>query len=217
MRAKRLSPKRYTPPAKQISVTANESTETTHFSVIDGYGGAVSLTTTLNGNFGAKVMAPGGFLMNNEMDDFAAEPGKANQFGLVQGKYNAIVPGRRPLSSMSPVIVVRDGVVDAVIGSPGGPRILSSVLQVLLNRYIFGMAPFAAVSAPRLHRQDLPPELRYEAGRLRGGVVSELRTIGQPLKPMKYIGHISAIFRDHAGELKAVADPRFDGLGVVKK
>lgn len=214
-RAKRLSPKRYTPPQKQISITADESTETTHFSIVDGYGGAVSLTTTLNGNFGAKVMAPGGFLMNNEMDDFAAQPGAPNQFGLVQGRYNAIRPGRRPLSSMSPVIVVRDGQVDAVLGSPGGPRILSSVLQVLLNRYVFGMSPFAAVAAPRMHRQDLPPELRYEEGRLRGGVASKLRQVGQPLKPLRAIGYISAVFRDYSGELQAIADPRFDGLGMV--
>ena len=106
----------------------------------------MALTTTLNSGYGAKVMAPGGFLMNNEMDDFATNPGKPNQFGLVQGAYNAVVPGRRPLSSMCPVIVVKNGKVDAVVGSPGGPTILTTVLQVLLHRYEFGMDPLTAVA-----------------------------------------------------------------------
>jgi gamma-glutamyltranspeptidase/glutathione hydrolase len=213
-RAAALSERRFTAPDASLPAPPVEHGETTHFSVMDGAGGAVSCTTTLNGLYGAKVMAPGGFLMNNEMDDFAAAPGEPNQFGLVQGKYNAVRAGRRPLSSMAPVLVLRDGQVDAVIGSPGGPTILSSVLQVLLNRYLFEMAPRAAVAAPRLHRQDLPPDLQYEPRRLDGATRAALEGLGQPLRERTPIGDVNAVFRTPRG-LHAVADPRHEGLGVV--
>jgi gamma-glutamyltranspeptidase/glutathione hydrolase len=214
-RRKRLSPWRYTPPNQSLPQPFVEHMQTTHFSVVDGAGAAVSCTTTLNGAYGAKVMAPGGFLMNNEMDDFAAKPGEANQFGLVQSAYNTVTPGRRPLSSMSPVIVVEDGKVDAVIGSPGGPTILTSVLQVLLNRYAFGMSAYHAVQAPRFHRQDLPPTLRYEVGRLNGSMRDALQSLGQPLESRGSIGDVNAIFRVK-DRWQAVADPRWSGgAGVV--
>ncbi|MDA1259952.1 MAG: gamma-glutamyltransferase [Planctomycetota bacterium] len=187
-----------------------ESMQTTHFSVTDAQGGAVSCTTTLNGGFGAKVMAPGGFLMNNEMDDFAAAPGRPNQYGLVQGEYNAIAPGHRPLSSMSPVIVMRDGVVEAVVGSPGGPRILSAVMYVLLNRYVFGLGPAEAVAAPRAHRQDLPPTLRLESGLLSPSARVQLTRWGQEWSEHRGIGDVNAIFRDGDTWI-AVSDPRASG------
>ncbi|MHC4839270.1 MAG: gamma-glutamyltransferase family protein, partial [Planctomycetota bacterium] len=136
LRARRrgLSPQVHTPPSRLGTLPApvEEPERTTHFSVMDAAGGAVSCTTTLNGLFGAKVMAPDGFFLNNEMDDFAARPGEPNMYGLVQSAANAVLPGRRPLSSMCPVIVLdADGRVDAVVGSPGGPTILTTVLQVL--------------------------------------------------------------------------------------
>ena len=214
-RRRNLSPQRYTRPDRGLPQPFTEHLETTHFSVVDGDGAAVSCTTTLNGAYGAKVMAPGGFFMNNEMDDFAAKPGEANQFGLVQSAYNAVIAGRRPLSSMCPVIVVVDEKVDAVIGSPGGPTILTSVLQVLLNRYEFGMSALQAVAAPRFHRQDLPPTLRYEALRLSGTMRNHLRSLGQPLESRDFIGDVNAIFRIK-NRWQAIADPRWNGAaGVV--
>lgn len=211
-RRARLAPGRCTP-ADGLGARAEarpESPQTTHFSVADALGGAVSCTTTLNAAFGARVMAPGGFLMNDEMDDFAAAPGAANQFGLVQGAYNAIVPGRRPLSSMSPVIVVRDGEVDAVLGSPGGPTILSTVMHVLLNRYVFGLGPEESVAAPRAHRQDRPETLRLEPGLLSPAARVQLRRCGQEWSERAAIGDVNAIFRD-GDSWRAVADPRASG------
>jgi len=212
-RRKFLSGDRFTPTSAPLNHPFLESEETTHFSVMDPQGGAVSVTTTLNGAYGAKVMAPGGFLMNNEMDDFAAAPGTANQFGLVQGKYNAVVAGRRPLSSMSPVIVVKEGRVDAVLGSPGGPTILTTVMQVLLNRYLFAMNPKAAMAFPRFHRQDLPEVLHFEPGRLNDFSRAYLKRVGQPMKRRSSLGDVNAIFW-WKGEWRAFSDPRHEGLGL---
>ena len=209
-----LSPARWTRPDRLAGAGRRESEQTTHYSVVDGRGGACSVTTTLNGAYGAKVMAPGGFLMNNEMDDFAAAPGRANQFGLVQGAYNAVAAGRRPLSSMCPVIVEQDGELDAVLGSPGGPTILSTVLQVLLNRYTFGMPPRRAVAAPRFHRQDRPAQLQYEPGRLDAAARHGLEQVGQPLRLRASIGDVNAVFR-RGGRWQAVADPRRGGAAMV--
>jgi len=203
-----LDPERYTPPAGAPAPA--ESHQTTHFSVVDGRGAAVACTTTLNGSYGARVMAPGGFLMNNEMDDFAAAPGSANQYGLVQGDANAIVPGRRPLSSMCPTVVVSEGRVDAVLGSPGGPTILSTVMHVLLARYVFGLDPAAAVAAPRGHRQDLPPALQWEEGYVSAEAAARLGELGQPLRRVDGIGDVNAIFRAGAA-WTAIADPRRSG------
>lgn len=211
--AAQLDPESYTEPDESVE-SLRESRETTHYSVMDGAGGAASVTTTLNSAFGAKVLAPGGFLMNNEMDDFAAAPGQPNQYGLVQGEGNAVIAGRRPLSSMSPVIVVRDGQVDAIIGSPGGPTILTTVLQVLLHRYVFGMTPEEAVAAPRFHRQDRPPTLRHEANRFSLPTRRALQALGQPLGEVRALGDVNAIFRD-GDEWAAVSDPRRGGLGQV--
>ena len=213
-RARALDPEVYTSPNESLPKPPFESTETTHYSVLDAGGGAVAVTTTLNSSYGAKVMAPGGFLMNNEMDDFAAVPGEANQYGLVQSEANAVIAGRRPLSSMSPVIVVRNGEVDAIVGSPGGPTILTTVLQILLHRYVFEMAPEDAVAAQRFHRQDRPPTLRYEPGRLGRTTLKALEALGQPLTETRSIGDVNAIFRD-GDEWAAVADPRRGGLGQV--
>ncbi|PCJ53034.1 MAG: gamma-glutamyltransferase [Planctomycetota bacterium] len=209
-RRRSLGSSTYTPPSRSLPSPPMEHFETTHFSVVDGDGAAVSCTTTLNGAYGAKVMAPGGFVMNNEMDDFAALPGTANQYGLVQSKYNAVVAGRRPLSSMCPVIVVENGKVDAVVGSPGGPTILTSVLQVLLARYSYHMSPEASMAAPRFHRQDLPPQVQYETERLNSAQKEALRSFGQPLRLRKRLGDVNAIFRTKSG-WEAIADPRYSG------
>src|ERR1044071_3416603 len=150
----------------------HEKAETTHYSVVDGEGNAVSVTYTLNGNFGAGVVAPGtGFFLNNEMDDFTVKPGASNLFGLVQGTANAIAPGKRPLSSMSPTIVEKDGKPTYVLGSPGGPRIITAVAETLINIIDFGLAPEDAVAAARFHHQWLPDTLYVE----RGGVTPETR------------------------------------------
>ena len=220
LRARRrgLSPQVHTPPSRLGTLPAPvvEPERTTHFSVMDAAGGAVSCTTTLNGLFGAKVMAPDGFFLNNEMDDFAARPGEPNMYGLVQSAANAVLPGRRPLSSMCPVIVLdADGRVDAVVGSPGGPTILTTVLQVLLNRYVHGMSPRAAVAAPRFHRQDRPPHVQFEPARLGSGLRSRLGVIGQPLRVRERMGDVNAIFRLRGGGVEAVADPRSGGAAGV--
>ena len=143
-----------------------EGTNTTHVSVVDRKGGMVATTTTLNFAYGNGVSVPGaGFLLNNEMDDFSAQPGSANAYGLVQGKANAIAPGRRPLSSMTPTLVFRaDGSPWFATGSPGGSRIISTVLQVLLNRLVHGLNLASAVAAPRIHSQLWPDQVLIEQG-----------------------------------------------------
>jgi gamma-glutamyltranspeptidase/glutathione hydrolase len=162
-----------------------ESTDTTHYSIVDGEGNAVAVTYTLNGAYGSGVTVPGlGFLMNNEMDDFAAKPGTPNMFGLVQGESNAIQPGKRPLSSMTPTIVLRDGKPFLVLGAPGGSTIITAVLQVMLNVVDFGMNVQDAVDAPRVHHQWKPDRLEVERGispdtiallRQRGHVINDSR------------------------------------------
>jgi gamma-glutamyltranspeptidase / glutathione hydrolase len=143
----------------------SESTETTHFSVVDADGNAVAVTYTLNGSFGSGVTVPGlGFLMNNEMDDFAVKPGEPNMFNLVQGEANAIQPGKRPLSSMTPTILLKDGKLFMVVGAPGGSRIVTSVMQVILNVVDFGMNAQDAVDFPRFHHQWKPDKLYLEKG-----------------------------------------------------
>ncbi len=140
-----------------------EKTETTHYSVMDKFGNAVSVTYTINGFFGAGVVAPNtGFLLNNEMDDFTIKAGTPNLFGLVQGENNVIAPNKRPLSSMSPTIVTKDGKVFMVLGSPGGSRIITIVLQVIMNVIDYDMTPQEAVDAPRIHHQGLPIDVFYE-------------------------------------------------------
>ncbi len=142
-----------------------ESSETTHFDVVDEQGNAVSVTFTLNGGYGNGITVPGlGFLLNNEMDDFTSKPGVPNLFGLVQGEANTIAPGKRPVSSMAPTIVLRDGKLFAVLGGPGGSRIPSAILQAFLAVVDFGMSPQDAVDAPRIHHQWLPDRITMERG-----------------------------------------------------
>ena len=163
-------------------LSAYESTETTHYNIVDADGNAVAVTYTLNGGFGSGVTAPGlGFLLNNEMDDFAAKPGEPNLFGLVQGEANAIQPGKRPLSSMAPTIVLKDGKLYMVLGAPGGSRIINGVLEVFLNVADFGMNVQDAVDWPRFHHQWKPDKLYLERG-ISPDTAAILRTMGHDVE-----------------------------------
>ncbi|MFP1835578.1 gamma-glutamyltransferase [Lonsdalea quercina] len=159
-----IAPDRATP-STQVTPGAEprEKPETTHYSIVDNQGNAVSTTYTVNGRFGAVVITPGtGFFLNDEMDDFTTKGGEKNLYGLVQGERNAIAPGKRPLSSMSPSLVTKNGKIFLVLGSPGGSRIISITLQTALNIIDFGMTPQEAVDAPRIHHQWLPDQVYYE-------------------------------------------------------
>jgi gamma-glutamyltranspeptidase/glutathione hydrolase len=189
--------------------TSGEKPQTTHYSVVDGAGNAVAATYTINGSFGAGVVAPGtGFLLNDEMDDFAAKPGTANMFGLVQGDANAIAPRKRPLSSMTPTIVEKDGRPVFVLGSPGGPRIITAVLETLMNLVDFGMTPQAAVAAPRFHQQYLPDTVFYETDGLAPATLAALRAMGYTVKEQAPWGAVELIAIGPDGGLAGVNDPR---------
>ncbi len=163
---------------------AREQPQTTQYSIVDRYGNAVSVTYTLNGFFGIGRVSPGtGILMNNEMDDFAAKPGSANMFGLVQGDANAIAPGKTPLSSMTPTIMTRDGKLALVTGSPGGPRIITTVLQDIVNMVDFGMNVAEAIDAPRIHEQWLPDVIYTEPYAVSADTAAKLTEEGYRLVP----------------------------------
>ena len=191
-----------------------EVEETTHYCVLDADGMAVSVTTTLNFGYGSLVSVEGaGFLLNNEMDDFSAKPGVPNAFGLVGNEANAIEPGKRMLSSMSPTIVVHDGAVELVVGSPGGSTIITTVLQQLIRIIAQGQSAAEANAAPRIHHQWLPDKVFYEAGREPAANVLEgLRQRGHDLAPRGRIGGVCTI---HVlpDRVDAVADPRGRGTG----
>ena len=161
---KQIQPELATPSSRvQPGMEPHEKPETTHYSIVDHNGNAVSTTYTINGRFGSVVIAPGtGFFLNDEMDDFTVKVGEQNMYGLVQAATNAIAPGKRPLSSMTPTLVTKDGKVFMVVGSPGGSRIITITLQTVLNIIDHGMAPQEAVDAPRIHHQWLPDEVYFE-------------------------------------------------------
>jgi gamma-glutamyltranspeptidase/glutathione hydrolase len=186
----------------------HEKAETAHYSVVDGAGNAVAVTYTINGYFGAEVIAPGtGFFLNNEMDDFAAKPGTPNLYGLVQGEANAIAPGKRPLSSMAPTLVKKDGRVFLVLGSPGGSRIITTVLETIINIVDYGMAPQAAVDAPRFHYQGLPDKVFFEPSGLSPDTIATLRGKGYNLVEQKPWGAVGLI-EITDGRLWGANDPR---------
>jgi gamma-glutamyltranspeptidase / glutathione hydrolase len=189
-----------------IPGATNEGSSTTHFSIVDAAGNAVSLTYTLNDWFGARVTAAGtGILLNDEMDDFSSKPGIPNQFGLVEGANNAIAPGKRPLSSMSPTIVAKDDKLAMVLGTPGGSHIPTGVLQVMLNLIDHGMTVTEAVDAPRVHAQWLPDTLYYEPHALSADTMTSLTARGHKLELMGYENQIAAIFVGGPG----IGKPRF--------
>ncbi len=163
----------------QPGMQPHEKPETTHYSIVDHDGNAVSTTYTVNGRFGAVVIAPGtGFFLNDEMDDFTVKVGEQNLYGLVQGATNSIAPGKRPLSSMSPTLVTKDGKTFMVLGSPGGSRIITITLQTALNVIDHGMVPQEAVDAPRIHHQWLPDEVYYEQRGVSADSLNLLKTMG---------------------------------------
>ncbi len=183
----------------------HEKTETTHFSIVDAAGNAVSTTYTINGAFGAvSIAGDTGFLLNNEMDDFTIKAGVPNLYGLVQGEANAIAPGKRPLSSMAPTVVTRDGKTILVTGSPGGSRIITITLQSILNVLDHGMAPQEAVDAPRIHHQWLPDVLYAEPFALSPDTQTLLRGMGYTITEQVPWG---------AAELVAVGAPNANTLG----
>jgi gamma-glutamyltranspeptidase/glutathione hydrolase len=195
--------------------TPTEKLETTHLSVLDGDGNAVGLTTTLNGSFGCGLLVPElEILLNNEMDDFASAPGKANLYGLVQGEANAVGPGKRMLSSMTPTIAWRGSEV-MVLGSPGGSRIPTATGQVLLDLVVDGDTLQAAVDRPRVHHQWLPDELAFEDGALTPATLKELTERGHMLRRVQSLGEVHAVRRRADGALEAAADPRGPGSAGI--
>jgi gamma-glutamyltranspeptidase/glutathione hydrolase len=211
-RRQSIDPERATPSADlgPGEVPSNESAETTHYSIVDEQGNVAAVTYTLNGGFGSGVTAKGlGFLLNNEMGDFAAKPGEPNLFGLVQGEPNAVAPRKRPLSSMTPTIVVKDGRFYLVVGSPGGPTIMNTVLQVVLNVIDFGMNMQEATDWPRIHHQWLPDEIRLERA-ISPDTVSLLERRGHKIDRVTSIGEVAAILYDGQW-LQGAADPRTEG------
>ena len=197
---------------------AEESAETTHVSVLDAAGNAVAYTTTLNMGYGAKMVVEGaGFLLNNEMDDFSARPGVANVYGLLGGEANAIEPGKRMLSSMSPTILLRDGEPVLVTGSPGGSTIITTVLQIIVNVLDHDMSLSEAVAAPRFHHQWQPDRIVVERFGLSPDTVAALEAMGHGnlmvLPPGRHIGDANSVMRVD-GELLGMADPRNAGAAA---
>jgi gamma-glutamyltranspeptidase/glutathione hydrolase len=186
-----------------------ESFETTHTSVVDLEGNAVSVTTTLNLNFGSKVLVnEAGFFLNDEMDDFSSKPGVPNYFGLVGSEANAIQPGKRMLSSMTPTIFEKDGKLWMVIGTPGGSTIITSVLQVFLNVAEFDMTLNEAISLPRFHHQWLPDEIKHEPESFDSTLLQNLQQMGHKMGEVNKIAKVKAIIVNPDGTLTGVGDPR---------
>jgi gamma-glutamyltranspeptidase/glutathione hydrolase len=187
-----INPARATPSA-DMKPSIEAGGDTTHFSIVDAKGNAVSLTYTINDGYGSGVTVPVlGFLLNDEMDDFTSVPGSPNLFGLIQGEANAIVPGKRPLSSMTPTIVLRDGKLFLVLGAPGGPRIINAVLQVMLNVIDFKMNIQDAIDAPRFHHQWLPDQISMEKG-FSPDTVAILQNMGHKIAPIANVASVEAI------------------------
>jgi gamma-glutamyltranspeptidase/glutathione hydrolase len=190
-----------------------ESNETSHYSIVDSQGNAVSVTTTLNGAYGSKLYVDElGFFLNNEMDDFSAKPGVPNMFGLVGAEANSIAPGKRMLSSMTPTIVEKNGKLWMVVGTPGGSTIITSVLQTILNVYEFEMSMQEAVSAPRFHHQWLPDTITFESEGFTTSLMDSLSAKGYQINTNRtpILGKVDAILVWPDGSLEGGADPRGD-------
>lgn len=211
-----IDPERATPSEARLAPRP-EPSHTTHFSVIDSAGNAAAVTTTINGSFGAAVVVRGaGFLLNNEMDDFTSRPGVPNMYGLVQGEANAIGPGKRMLSAMTPTIMIGpDGRTELITGTPGGPTIPTSVLQVILGQVEHGLGVQQAVNAPRIHHQHLPDLLYYEHGGLEPSVVRELERRGHRLRERPgFSGLVQSIYIAPDGVRFGASDPRGGGKAL---
>src|SRR5262249_48234021 len=207
-------------PSAQIRAgnpTGYESTETTHFTVVDEEGNVVSNTYTLNGAFGCGATAKGtGILLNNEMDDFTSKPGVPNAYGLLQSENNAIAPKKRPLSAMTPTIVLKDGKLFFAVGSPGGPTIINTVLQVVVNVIDFGMNIQQAIDAPRVHHQWMPDEVRWERYGLNRDTRAALEKRGQVFaeRPTALGDAEGIMIEAKTGMRLGASDPRSGGAAV---
>ena len=200
---------------KEGSFLGYESDETTHFSIVDKYGNAVSVTTTINGGYGSKVVVEGaGFLLNNEMDDFSVKPGYPNMFGLVGGEANAIEPNKRMLSSMTPTIIEKDDKLLMVLGTPGGSTIITSVFQTILNVIDYGMGMQKAVDAKKFHHQWLPDVLVVEKTTLSDELSNELSQIGHNIVKRSSLGRMDCILINEDGSLEGGADKRGDNIAL---
>ena len=187
-----------------------EGNHTTHYSVTDKWGNAVAVTYTINASYGSAAAVDGaGFLLNDEMDDFSIKPGTANLYGLVGGDANAIAPNKTPLSSMSPTIILKDNKLYMVVGSPGGARIITTVLQVILNVIDYKMDLGRAVESPRFHMQWLPDEIRIEPYGMTKDVQNNLEKMGYKITELPDMGDVNAIIKDpKSGIYYGVGDPR---------
>ena len=220
-------------PSSEVShgdIVINESDQTTHYSIIDKLGNSVSVTTTLNTNYGSKVFVEeGGFFLNNEMDDFSSKPGYPNTFGLIGSEANSIQQNKRMLSSMTPTIVVKNNKPSLIVGTPGGSTIITSVLQTILNVYEFGMNIQEAVNAPRFHHQWLPDVVIIEEGGYDEEKLSILNSKGYLMVPLPInvntagmsarssIGRVDAILIDEEGNVSGGADQRGDDHATILK
>jgi gamma-glutamyltranspeptidase/glutathione hydrolase len=193
-----------------------ESENTTHFSIVDGEGNAVAVTTTINSRYGSKVTVTGaGFVLNNEMDDFTSKPGTPNQFGLVQGERNAIEPGKRMLSAMTPTLVLGpEGALRIVTGTPGGSTIITTVFQAISNVVDFGMNVVDAVHAPRVHHQHLPDQIQYERNGLRPAVVADLEEMGHAVSERSGVSGDVQMIVIEDGRITGWSDPRRGGKAI---
>lgn len=193
--------------------TVHESNQTTHYSVIDENGNAVSVTTTINGLFGNKIVVDGaGFFMNNEMDDFSSKPGEPNMFGLLGGEANAIKPGKRMLSSMTPTIILRNDKPYLIVGARGGSRIITAVIQTVLNVVEFEMNIKDAMDAPRIHHQWYPDQINYEDRALSLDVIQNLKTMGHTIGRNQGVGKVVGILVEEDGTITGSVDSSGGGL-----
>ena len=200
---------------KEGTFTIQESNETTHFSIVDKFGNAASVTTTINGAYGSKVVVEGaGFLLNNEMDDFSVKPGYPNMFGLVGGEANAIEPNKRMLSSMTPTIIEKDDNLFMVLGTPGGSTIITSVFQTVLNVIDFGMGMQEAVDSKKFHHQWLPDALIVENETLSEELKNDLTKIGHNVVKRSSLGRMDCILVNQDGSLDGGADKRGDNTAL---